>query len=86
MRDLDRAGVALESAEESLKVAGICRGEYAHSRADHVLFPTDSPYDGVGGDVFIRETINSVEELEISNEDRKKIFEDNARRLFRLPV
>jgi uncharacterized protein len=59
---------------------------YAFFGADHVLFATDAPYDAANGDVFIRETINSVLEMDISDEDRKKIFEDNARRLFRLPV
>ena len=54
--------------------------------ADHVLFATDYPYDAASGDIFIRETINSVEEMDIPDETRKKIFEENARRLFRLPV
>jgi uncharacterized protein len=59
---------------------------YAFFGADHMLFATDFPYDAVGGDLFIRETINSVEEMDISDEEKKTIFEDNARRLFRLPV
>lgn len=53
---------------------------------DHVLFATDYPYDAAGGDIFLRETIRSVEEMDVSDGDRKNIFEDNARRLFRLPV
>ena len=53
--------------------------------ADHVLFATDFPYDHEGGDYVVRETINSVEEMDISEEDRYKIYEGNARRLFRLP-
>jgi len=54
--------------------------------ADHLLFATDYPYDAANGSIFIRETINSVEEMDITEEERKKIFEDNTRRLFRLPV
>jgi uncharacterized protein len=54
--------------------------------ADHMLFATDAPWDAADGDIFIRETIQSVEEMGISDEERKLIFEGNARRLFRLPV
>jgi predicted TIM-barrel fold metal-dependent hydrolase len=59
---------------------------YAFFGADHMLFGTDFPYDATGGDQFIRETIGSVEEMDISHEEKKKIYEDNARSLFRLPV
>ena len=54
--------------------------------ADHLLFATDVPFDSTGGVRLIRETIRSVEEMDISEADRKKIFEDNARNLFRLPI
>ena len=33
-----------------------------------------------------RQTINAIEEMDISDEDRKKIYEDNARKLYRLPI
>jgi aminocarboxymuconate-semialdehyde decarboxylase len=56
------------------------------SGADHLLFATDVPYDSTGGVRLIRETIRSVEEMDIPEADRKKIFEDNARNLFRLPI
>ena len=54
--------------------------------ADHVLFATDSPYDSQLGERVYRETIAAIEELAISDADKKKIFEGNARRLFRLPL
>jgi predicted TIM-barrel fold metal-dependent hydrolase len=54
--------------------------------ADHLLFATDVPYDSTGGARLIRETIGSVEDMDIPEADRKKIFEDNARKLFRLPI
>ena len=54
--------------------------------ADHMLFGTDLPFDSTGGTRLIRDTIRSVDEMDISDGDRKKIFEDNARRLFRLPI
>lgn len=53
---------------------------------DHILFGTDMPYDSEGGNRYIRQTIQSIEELNITEEDKKKIFEDNARKLFRLPI
>jgi predicted TIM-barrel fold metal-dependent hydrolase len=54
--------------------------------ADHVLFASDSPFDPEKGPGFIRETIRCIEELPISGEDRKKIYEGNARRLCRLKM
>lgn len=54
--------------------------------ADRILFGTDMPYDNQLGDRFIRQTILSVDKMDIPDSDKKKIFEDNARRLFRLPV
>lgn len=59
---------------------------YAFCGADHLLFATDMPFDSQGGYRAVRETIRSVEEMAISDLDKKKIFEDNARQLLRLPV
>lgn len=59
---------------------------YAFFGADHLLFGTDMPYDNQFGDRYIRQTINSIERMEISDLEKKMIFEDNARSLFRLPV
>ena len=52
--------------------------------ADNVLFASDSPFDPEKGPGYIRETIKIIEELPISDEDRGKIFEGNARRLLKL--
>lgn len=52
--------------------------------ADNVLFASDSPFDPEKGPGYIRETIKIIEELPISDEERKKIFEGNARRLLKL--
>lgn len=59
---------------------------YAFFGADHLVFGTDFPYGPQLGHVKIRETIRSVEEMDIPESDKRKIFEDNARRLLRLPV
>ena len=59
---------------------------YAFFGADHLLFGTDMPHDSQLGDRNIRETIRSIEEMDIPASDKKKVFEDNARQLLRLPV
>jgi predicted TIM-barrel fold metal-dependent hydrolase len=53
---------------------------------EHVLFGTDAPFDTQLGDYVTRHTIEAIEQMDISDQDRKKIFEDNARQLLRLPV
>jgi hypothetical protein len=45
--------------------------------------PQTLPVNGVRN---YRQTINAIEEMDISDEDRKKIYEGTARKLFRLPV
>jgi uncharacterized protein len=52
--------------------------------ADRVLFASDTPYDPEGGSMFIRETIRIIRELDITEEQREKIFHGNAERLLRL--
>ena len=54
--------------------------------ADHVLFGTDMPFDPEKGTGFIRETIRCLEEMDLSAEDRKKIYEGNARKYLRLKL
>jgi len=59
---------------------------YAFFGAEHMLFGTDMPYDSEFGDRYTRQTIRSIEQMDISDLEKKKIFEDNARRLLRLPI
>jgi len=55
--------------------------------ADHLLFGTDMPLgDGQLGYTNPRWTIEAIEQMDIPDADKKKIFEDNARQLLRLPV
>ena len=55
--------------------------------ADRVLFGIDFPLGDVeNGDRNYRQTINDIEAMAISEDDKKKIYEDNARRLMRLPI
>ena len=54
--------------------------------ADQLLFGTDAPFDAQLGDYGTRRTIKAVEQMAIPDAEKKKIFEDNARKLLRLPV
>ena len=59
---------------------------YAFFGADNIVFATDFPFDTELGDKHTRTTIQSVEQMEINDLEKKKIFEDNARRLLKLPA
>ncbi len=59
---------------------------YAFFGPDHVLFGTDTPYGPRGGEMFIRDSIRSIGEMTIPEEDKKKIFELNARKLFKIAI
>lgn len=52
--------------------------------ADHVLFASDSPFDPEKGPAYIRETIKVIDRLSITEDERHKIYEGNARRLLKL--
>jgi aminocarboxymuconate-semialdehyde decarboxylase len=55
--------------------------------ADHLLFGTDFLLgDTEQGNGIYRKTINAIEQMDISEEIRKKIYEDNARSLMRLQI
>ena len=51
---------------------------------DHLLFATDAPFDPENGPMYIRETIKVIDELDISDETRRKLYYGNAERLLRL--
>jgi aminocarboxymuconate-semialdehyde decarboxylase len=58
------------------------RGFYG---ADHLLFGADMPLGDLEfGNRSYRQTINAIESMDISDGERKAIFQDNARRLLRL--
>jgi uncharacterized protein len=70
---------ALFGAEHALR----CAIEFFG--VDHILFGTDMPFDPEKGPMFIRETIANLDALGLSNEDRAKIDEGNARQVLRIP-
>lgn len=49
---------------------------------DKFLFASDSPFDPEKGPMYIRETIKIIDNLDISHEDREKIYFKNAEKLF----
>ena len=60
---------------------------HAFFGADRLLFGVDMPLgDTELGNRNYRQTINAIEGMNIPDEDRKKIYEDNARRLYRLAI
>jgi predicted TIM-barrel fold metal-dependent hydrolase len=52
--------------------------------ADHMVFGTDFPFGSEMGVKFIREAIRSIGEMDITDAERKGIFEGNARRILHL--
>jgi uncharacterized protein len=49
---------------------------------DQVVFASDAPFDPEGGPMYIRETIRVIDGLALSPDDRYKIYQGNAERLF----
>ena len=49
--------------------------------AGHVLFASDAPFDPEGGPMYIRETIRCIDALDISRDDREKLYYKNACKL-----
>jgi len=52
--------------------------------ADRILFGTDMPFDPEKGNGFIRDTIEAMQKMRATDDERAKIYEGNARRLLRL--
>lgn len=52
--------------------------------SDRVLFATDMPFDTQGGRKYVEVALAAMEQLQVPPEVKRKIFEDNARRLFGL--
>ena len=54
--------------------------------AERTLIGTHAPYDAWFGGYGTRHTIKAMEQMDIPDVDKKKIPEDNERRLLRLPI
>jgi predicted TIM-barrel fold metal-dependent hydrolase len=51
-----------------------------------MVFATDFPFDNQNGHRLIRDTIESVEAMGLCDEDKRKVYADNAVSLLRLPL
>lgn len=64
---------------------GMCA--YSFFGADRLLFGADMPLGDLEfGNRNYRQTINAIERMDIDEEEKTKIFEENARRIYRLPI
>jgi uncharacterized protein len=52
---------------------------------DHMLFSSDAPFDPEGGPMYIRETIRVIDSLDLSQQDRAKLYYKNACKLLGIP-
>ena len=53
---------------------------------DHILFGTDMPFDNELGSRLVRQTIESVERMDVPDSVKGKLFEENARKLLGIPL
>ncbi len=53
---------------------------------DQVLFASDSPFDPEGGTLYTRETIAVLDQLDMTAEERERIYRGNAERLLKLSL
>jgi uncharacterized protein len=51
---------------------------------DHVMFGSDCPFDPEGGPLFIRDIIKVLDEIDVTEDERRKIYQLNAERMLRL--
>jgi aminocarboxymuconate-semialdehyde decarboxylase len=73
-------------ADTAVHSKSAIRCGYEFFGPEHILFGTDMPYDDEQGFRFVRQAVEGIEQMEIPESDKKKIFEDNARHLLRLPI
>ena len=57
---------------------------YAFFGPDRIVFGTDFPYGLEEGEDFIRENLAGVERMVITEEDRKKILGENAKKMLKI--
>ena len=61
-----------------------CGREFAG--IDRMVFATDMPFDNQQGRRLIRDTIASVEQMGLNDEEKAKVYRNNAINLLRLPL
>ncbi len=71
-------------ADTALGEVAPTRCGHAFFGTSHCLFASDAPFDSEQGRRLLRRSIDAVEALEISQDEKRKIFEGNARKLLKL--
>jgi aminocarboxymuconate-semialdehyde decarboxylase len=51
---------------------------------NRIMFATDYPFGGEGGELFIRENLSGVRSMNIPGDEMEKILSGNARRLLKI--
>ena len=69
-----------DTAIEGTRAPMICGIDFFG--VDHVLFASDCPFDKEKGPGYIRSTLKVLNEIDLSHEDKEKIFFRNAQKLF----
>jgi aminocarboxymuconate-semialdehyde decarboxylase len=52
---------------------------------ERIVFASDAPFDPEGGPMYIRETVDILDGPHFTDAERQAIYEDNPRRLLKLP-
>ncbi|MFH0748996.1 MAG: amidohydrolase family protein [Candidatus Bathyarchaeota archaeon] len=58
---------------------------YAFFGPNHIVFGSDYPYGGENGEKNIRENLRTIQNMDIPEEEKRRILEENARKLLKLP-
>ena len=82
MRGVDNNAVTGD--ERSRGQGQLSERSLAFFGADNVVFASDAPFDPEKGPMYIRETIKIIDNLNISEADRAKIYYQNAQKLLKL--
>ncbi len=69
-----------------IRTPAAVRCTYEFFGTEHVLFATGMPYGPMDGYCSVRNSINCIEQLPISEAEKQMIFMDNAYKLLRLPL
>jgi predicted TIM-barrel fold metal-dependent hydrolase len=59
---------------------------YTFFGADHIVFGTDMPFGSWGEPTGLDEIVQAIEQMDIPDADKEKIFSSNAIKLLKLPV
>lgn len=59
---------------------------HAFCGTEKMLFATDFPWDSQNGERYTRQTIDAIEQMNVTEAEKRNIYENNAKTLLRLPI